>query len=125
MNSTFTKILRIILGLILLLFGLNKFFDFMLLFEMSPAGANFIETLKASGYIFYTVAVFEICVALLLIFRKWVPFALIVLAPLSLNILLFHLFLDVSDVWVAIVIAVLNGILIFKYWKAYRSLFQY
>ncbi|MAP55718.1 DoxX family membrane protein [Altibacter sp.] len=125
MNSTFTKILRILLGLILLFFGLNKFIDFMPMFEMPNAAANFLESLKSSGYVFYVVAILELTVGLLLLINKWVPFALILFAPISINILLFHLFLDVSDVIVAIVITVFNAILIYKYWRAYRPLFQY
>lgn len=123
MNSTFTKILRMLLGLALIVFGLNKFFDFMNLFEMPVAAANFIESLKTSGYVFYLIAVLEIGVGLLLLLNKWVPFALLVLVPITLNILLFHLFLNVSDVYIAIIITALNTILIFKYWKSYRPLF--
>ncbi len=124
MNSSFTTVLRIILGIGLLVFGLNKFLNFIPLFEMPAAAVNFIESLRSSGYVFYVIAVLEILIALLLIFKKWVPFALILLAPISINILLFHLFLDVSGILVAICIVGLNALLIFKYWKAYRPLFQ-
>tara|TARA_R100000988_G_C3934372_1_gene133052 strand:+ start:291 stop:668 length:378 start_codon:yes stop_codon:yes gene_type:complete len=125
MNSTFTTILRIVLGLTLLVFGLNKFINFINMFEMPRAAANFMESLETSGYVFYLVAILEIAVALMLLFKKWVPFALVLLAPLSFNILLFHIFLDVSDITVAIVVFSLNVLLMYKYWKAYRPLFQY
>ncbi len=125
MNSTFTTILRIVLGLTLLVFGLNKFINFIPMFEMPPAAANFMESLETTGYAFYLVAILEIAVAGMLLLKKWVPFALVLLAPLSINILLFHIFLDVSDIWVAIVVFSLNVLLIYKYWKAYRTLFQY
>ncbi len=125
MNSTFTKILRIILGLGLLVFGLNKFIGFMPTPDMPAEAANFISSLQATGYVLYVVAVFEIFVGLLLLINKWVPFALLLLVPISANILLFHLFLDMPDIFQALIIAVINGILIYKYWKAYRPLFQY
>ena len=96
MNSTFTSIMRIVLGLALLVFGLNKFLNFIKMFEMPPAAANFMESLETTGYVFYIVAIIEISVGLMLLFKKWVPFALVLLAPLTVNILLFHLFLDVS-----------------------------
>ncbi len=124
MNATFTTILRVILGAALLLFGINKFFNFIPMFEMPPAAANFLESLAATGYAFYVVAALEILIGSLLLLKKWVPFALVLLAPLSVNILLFHLFLDISDVAVAIVIFTLNVLLMYKYWKAYRPLFQ-
>lgn len=125
MNSTFTTILRIILGIGLLIFGLNKFLNYIQLFEMPPAAANFMESLETTGYAFYLVAILEIAVALMLLLKKWVPFALLLLAPLSINVLLFHIFLDVSDIAVAIVMFSLNVLLMYKYWKAYRPLFQY
>jgi len=124
MNSTFTKLLRIILALLLLVFGANKFFGFLQLFDMPVAAANFMESLQATGYVLYIVATLEIVIGLLLLFRTWVPFALLLLAPISVNILLFHLFLDISDIWFAIVIVSINIILIYKYWKSYRQLFQ-
>lgn len=124
MRSTFTTILRIILALVLILFGLNKFIGFMPMFEMPPAAANFMESLESSGYVFYVVALFEIVIGLLLLLKKWVPFALILLAPISFNILLFHIFLDISDIGVAIIIVVINVVLIYKYWRWYRPLFQ-
>lgn len=124
MNSTFTTLLRSILGATLLVFGFNKFFAFIPMFDMPPAAANFMESLENTGYVLYVVAVLEILIGLLLLFKKWVPFALVILAPITLNILLFHIFLDISDILVAIVIFALNVILIYKYWKAFRTLFQ-
>lgn len=125
MNSTFTTILRVVLGLGLLVFGLNKFLNYIPMFEMPPAAANFMESLETTGYAFYLVAILEIAVAIMLLLKKWVPFALVLLAPLTINILLFHIFLDVSDIAVAIVMFSLNVLLMYKYWKAYRPLFQY
>jgi putative oxidoreductase len=124
MKSSFTSILRVILALGLILFGFNKFLGFMPLFEMPPAAANFMESIQNTGYVFYVVALLEIVIGLLLLIKKWVPFALILLAPISFNILLFHMFLDISDIWVAIIIVVINILLIYKYWRWYRPMFQ-
>ncbi len=125
MNSTFTTILRIILGLGLLIFGLNKFIGFMPMPELPEHAANFMQSLKATGYVLQLVGVFEVFIGLLLIIKKWVPFALLLLAPITVNIVLFHLFLDLPGIGGAIVITVINVILIYKYWKVYRPLFQY
>jgi hypothetical protein len=69
------------------------------------------------------LGILEVFIGALLLTRKWIAFALIMLAPISINILLFHLFLDASGMLVALVIAVLNSILIYKHWSQYRSLF--
>ncbi|MCB0456881.1 MAG: DoxX protein [Flavobacteriaceae bacterium] len=126
MNSTFTKILSFILAIILIFFGLNKFIDFsfMPLPQLPENASNFMKSLSASGYVLPLIGFLEIFVGVLLLLKKWVPFALILLAPISLNILLFHLFLDLPSILPAIVIVSINAILIYKYWKSYKPLFQ-
>lgn len=91
---------------------------------MPAAAADFMGSMAATGYILYAVAVFEIIIGLMLVFRFWVPFALAALVPLSLNILLFHIFLDVPGIVAAIVVVVLNGILLYKHRAKYRPLFS-
>lgn len=125
MNSTFTKILRIILGLGLIFFGLSKLmhFNFMPTHIYTGDAAIFIDSLSDTGYILKVVGIFELFIGLLLLFNKWVPFALLLLAPITLNILLFHLFMDTPGLIIAVVVLALNGILIYKHWKVYRPLF--
>ncbi|CAM3332344.1 DoxX family membrane protein [Aequorivita lipolytica] len=125
MNSTFTKILRIILGLGLLFFGLSKLIHFNIMPTHIYTGeaAIFIDSLSDTGYILKVVGIFEMFIGLLLLINKWVPFALLLLAPITVNILLFHLFLDTPGLIAALVIVVLNVILIYKHWKVYRPLF--
>ncbi len=123
MNSTFSKILKIVLGLALIVYGSNKFFGFFETPELPEQAANFMTSLAATGYVLYIVGAIEVLVGLLLIINKWVPFALLLLAPISANILLFHLFLDLPDIGIALGIAGLNILLIYKYWKAYTPLF--
>lgn len=125
MNSQFTKIIRILLGIVLLAFGLNKLLStpFIPLPELPQKAADFMASLGATGYVLKTVGLIEIGIGILLLLKKWVAFALIALVPISLNILLFHLFLDVSGIIGAVVVATLNGILIYKHWPQFRPLF--
>jgi hypothetical protein len=83
-----------------------------------------MNSLGATGYIFPVVGVLEIIIGLLLLLRKWVAFALILLAPISINILLFHLFLDIPGLSFALLVVVINSILIYKHWEKYRPLFN-
>lgn len=124
MNSMFTKIVRILLGILLVLFGTNKFFGFIPLPELPEKAASFMTSLGATGYVLKTVGFLEIIIGVLLLLKKWVAFALTLLAPISINILLFHLFLDVNGITGALLVAVLNGMLIYKHWPQYKSLFQ-
>jgi len=126
MNSKFTMIVRIVLAITLLAFGLNKLLPspFIPLPALPEEASNFMTSLGKTGYILKFVGFLEITIGLMLILKKWVPFALIVLAPISVNILLFHLFLDTSGLVGAIFVAVLNGILIYKHWRLYKPLFN-
>lgn len=123
MNSQFTKIVRILLGVILIVFGLNKFYPFIPLPQPPEAAANFLNSLADTGYILTVVAIFEVFIGFMLLIKKWVPFVILLLAPISLNILLFHMFLDIPAIATAIVVVALNVILIYKYRQNYSALF--
>jgi putative oxidoreductase len=104
MNSMFTKIVRIVLGLALVVFG-----------------ANMITGLPR--YMFSFAGFLEIMIGIMLLLKKWVAFALILLAPISINILLFHLYMDIPGISIALVIVVVNTVLIYKHWTQYKPLF--
>lgn len=125
MNSMFTKIVRRILGGILVLFGLNILLPqpFIPLPVPPEKAAAFLSSLVATGYILKTVALLELIIGVLLLAKKWVAFALLSLVPISINIVLFHLFLGASGIAGALIVAILNGILIYKNWSSYKSLF--
>lgn len=123
MNSKFTAIVRLLLGILLVVFGSNKFLNFIPMEAPTGGAADFMNSLNTTGYIFPVVGVLEVFIGLLLLIKKWVPFAVILLAPISINILLFHLFLDIPGVSVALLVTVLNAILIYKHWRLYRPLF--
>ena len=125
MNSMFSRIVRLLLGLVLVLFGLNKLLPspFIPLPELPSKAADFMTSLANTGYVLKTVGLLEIMIGLMLLFKKWIAFALVLLAPISLNILLFHLFLDLPGIGGALLVSILNGILIYKHWSQYQSLF--
>lgn len=121
----FTRIVRLGLGLALVIFGANMIHPFIPMDhpDTNTAAGQFMNSLGATGYIFPLVGFLEFIIGALLLFKKWVAFALILLAPISINILLFHMFLDIPGISVAILIVVFNAILIFKHWTQYKPLF--
>ena len=124
MNSTFTKILRLLLALILIAIGLNKFLDFIPAPEIPENASEFMASLKATGYVMPVLGVIEIGIGLLLIANRWVAFALLALVPISVNVLLYHLFLDIPRIGIAMLVVVINIILIYKMWARYKPLFM-
>lgn len=124
MNSTFTKIIRFLLAVILILIGLNKFFNFIPAPAIPEDASEFMGSLKATGYILPALGVIEIVIGLLLLINKWVAFAVLALIPISVNVLLYHLFLDIPSIGIAALVAVINFILIYKLWPKYKPLFH-
>ena len=87
-------IARILLALMFLIFGFNGFLHFIPMKQSSPALAEqFLGALYLSHYL---VAIFllQIVGGALLLVRRYVPLALILLGPIVINILLFHLLLS-------------------------------
>ncbi len=130
----FHIILRIGLGLMLLAFGFNKFFWFLQDFNFTgfPEAEYLFDALRYSGddpnagkgYIMHLVGLTEIVVGLLLVLKKWVPFALVMLVPISINIVLFHAFVNLPNIGPAILVALVNAYLIYRNWDSYRPLFS-
>ncbi len=116
-------ILRILLGAMLVVFGINKFIGFLPDFEFANPEAGVFFGALASSYVLKTVGLIEIIVGFLLLIGKAVPFALILLAPISVNIILFHGTLDPPNIGPAIFVFLVNTFLIFKFWDKYKPLF--
>lgn len=123
MNSKITLVLRILVGLLLIVFGANKFFNFLPAFEFANPDAGVLFNALLGSYVLKTVALVEIIVGLLLVTGKSVPFALVLLAPISVNIVLFHATLDPPNIAPAAFVALVNIILIYANWDSYKSLF--
>ncbi|MCK0131974.1 DoxX family membrane protein [Flavobacteriaceae bacterium F08102] len=121
MNSTVKTIMRIVLGLILLVFGLNKFINFMPM--EAPEEGTFMYALMATGYMMPLLGFSETAIGIMLLLNKWKGFALAWLVPISVNIVAFHLAFDVSTIAPAALVAVLNGTLIYANWEDFKRLF--
>lgn len=125
MNKTIETILLWIAGLALLIFGLNKFFFFIPSPPMPPSDMKtFFDGFMASRYLMPLVGVVETLVGLLFLTKKYVPFALVLLAPISVNIVLIHLFLDPKNVGPALLVFTINVVLMWKYRDKYRPMFS-
>src|SRR5438067_12940394 len=98
-----TLIVRVLLGLIFLVFGLNIFLHFL---RMPPLPDNlagqFSNALMKSRYML-VVGALQVIGGLLLLIGRWVPLGLVLLGPVIVNIVLFHVFLDPSGLPIALV----------------------
>lgn len=81
---------RYLLGLIYFVFGLNGFLNFLPMPPLPEQAMAFMGGLGGSGYFFPFLKGTEVLMGALLLSGFAVPFAYVVLAPITINILLFH-----------------------------------
>jgi putative oxidoreductase len=98
---------RLLLGLIFVVFGLNGFLNFLSMGPM-PTGlaGQFVGALVLSHY-FWVVAAVQIVGGALLLANRFVPLALVLLGPVIVNIICYHVFLNPSGAVPAVVVTVL------------------
>src|ERR1700676_1104526 len=110
-----TLIARLLLGLIFVVFGLNGFLNFLSMGPM-PTGlaGQFVGALVLSHY-FWVVAALQIIGGALLLVNRFVPLALVLLGPVIMNILCYHVFLNHAGAPPAIVVTILWFIVF--YWN--------
>ncbi len=114
--------LRILLGAPMLLSGLNKFFMFLPQPEVAGRAGEFIGALAGSGYMMPMIALVEIVAGVLLLSGLFQPLALVALLPITLNIVLFHLFMAPEGTIIGLVFFGLNVYLAIPIWNSFRPM---
>ena len=120
---TASVIARYLAGVIFLVFGLNGFLNFI---PMPPPGGiagQFMGALYASHYL-WVIFAFQLLAAVLLLVNRYVPLALAMLAPVIVNILVFHFLMAPSGLPLALFVAVLWALIFVNVRPAFAGLFQ-
>ena len=112
MNKKVDLGLRIALGLMLVVFGANKFLNFMPAPEPTPELGAAFGALIGTAFILPTVAIVEVLVGLSLLSNKFTSLMLVVLVPISYSIVAFHLAFDPAGVGGAAFVAIVNVVLL-------------
>jgi uncharacterized membrane protein YphA (DoxX/SURF4 family) len=114
---------RIVLGLLFFAFGLIGVLN--LVKAQLPAGdaGVFVGVLMTHGYMKF-VSLLEVIAGLLLLVGRFVPLGLVILGPILVNILLYHILLEPQGVAIGAVATVLEIFLIWAYRLSFRGLFD-
>jgi uncharacterized membrane protein YphA (DoxX/SURF4 family) len=112
---------RILMGLVFFVFGLNGFLHFLPNPPLQGKAMEFIGALIGTGYLFALVKGVEVVVGALLLTNRFVPLSLAVIAPIVVNIFLFHTVLTPPNP-LAILLLVMNVYLAWVYRDAYRPM---
>jgi uncharacterized membrane protein YphA (DoxX/SURF4 family) len=115
---------RVLLGLVFFVFGLDYFLHFMPAPKGPfPAGAMALGgAMMQSGYLFELIKGTEVLCGALLLCNVFTPLALVVLAPVVVNIFCFHAFLEPAGIPMAAIIVALTAYLGWAYRDTFRPL---
>ena len=119
-----TAIVRLLLGFMLVVFGLDAFFGFLPVpsTPLPEGAAAFLGSLTQTGYMIPLIALTHLVTGFLLVVNRFVPIALVLLAPFLVNSLAFHTFLERSGLPMAMVLLLFELYLAWKYRSAFRGL---
>lgn len=121
--KTAVLICRILLGLIFVVFGANVLFPFLPMPAQPPSDATTFATILMTHKYMAFVAIIELVSGILLLVGRFVPLALTMLAPILVNILLFHFTLAGGHGAIpAIITLVLEVFLIVVYRRSFMGL---
>jgi uncharacterized membrane protein YphA (DoxX/SURF4 family) len=122
-----TVVTRVLTGLLFATTGLNGFLMFMPAPDpstLAPAGVAFSGALYATGYMLQLASGVQLLSGLLLIVGRFVPLALAMLAPMVVNIFLFHVFLEPSGMTMAVLVVAAEIGLAWAYRDRFRPMLK-
>ena len=114
---------RVLLGLLFFVSGLNGFLNFLPqpTTQLPQGAVAFVGALLQTGYMFPLIMATQLSVGVLLLSNRFVPLALVLLAPFLVNSIAFHIFLEPSGRGMAIFVLAIELYLAWVYRKAYRG----
>lgn len=125
MNKKLILIVRVLFGIMLLVFGSFSFMNLPVPDFYSGKARDFLLAMSATGYLTYAVGIIFIIVGLLFVIGRFVALGTVLLAPVIVNILLFHIFLDFKSIFpLPLVFAILELFVAYSVREKYRALFE-
>jgi uncharacterized membrane protein YphA (DoxX/SURF4 family) len=117
-------IARVLLGLVFVVFGANIFLHFIPMPEQKPSLAtDFAKALMESHYM-YVIGFLQVAGGLILLIGRYVPLGLILLGPVIVNILCFHIFMNHEGWQLASVVAALALFLLWRHRANFAGLLK-
>lgn len=116
------SVARILLGMIFVVFGLNGFLHFIPTVQFPGAAGQFLGAIFASHFYVVVFAV-QIIGGMLLLADRYVPLGLLLLGPMLVNILGFHIFMAPRNIPLALAATALWLIVFFRVRSAFSRVF--
>jgi len=114
---------RVIFGLLFVVFGLNGFLNFIPMPTPTAEAGEFLGALFKTGFIFPVVKSIEILVGVALLANRFTSLALVVLAPILTVITLHNFILDPAGIGMSSALIVMFAFLVYNHRENYKQLF--
>ncbi len=125
MKSKILTVLSAIFGLLLINGGLNKFFNYMPVPEdLNPELVKDFEALVEISWLMPLIGIAEIIGGALLIFPRTRALGALIVFPVMVGILLTHIFIDPSQIIMAVVIWAILLWIIYDNREKYKPIFN-
>ena len=124
MNKKIVFSISLVFGIILVILGVMAFMNLPLPDFYPPKALAFLQALGDTGYMNYVTGIIQILVGLMFITRRYVALGAVILMPISFNIVIFHLFLDLKTIIPGLIIFALNIFILYTEHDKYKSLLR-
>jgi len=124
MQSNIYHLLRFSFSLILLFFGCNQFLHFLPAEHFPTQAQVLYDAFVETGYILNAVGIVQVILGLSLLFNAYIPLTLLLFFPILLNVILFHLCLDIAGFPKVIPTLVLYTYFIVWYRQTFSTMFK-
>lgn len=120
--KTISLLARLLLGILFFVFGLNGFLHFIPLPPPKGLAAEFFSALTKSHYMDFVMGL-QVLGGILLLTGRFTPFAMTLLGPVIVNILLFHFTMAPEGLPLALVAATLWFVVFWGVRRAFSGIF--
>ena len=117
-------IVRTLMGLLFIAASVVVLFNLVPKPELTGAVKTFNEGMDAAPYFIPVLKLTELLCGIAFLIGRFVPLATVVIAPVIVQIFLFHVFMDRSGLPVAIFLVAANIFVAYYYRDSYRGLLQ-
>ena len=117
-------IVRTLMGLLFLFASIVYFLNLFPQPELAGNTKTFMDGVNATRYLMPLIKITEFLCGIAFVSGYFVTLATVVIAPIIVNIFLFHAFVDPSGLPVSVFLGLANIFLAYAYWDKFKPLLE-
>jgi putative oxidoreductase len=124
MKNRIYTVIRYLFGVAMTFFGISNLFQLLPQHEYSAEAGKLMLAFTESGYILQAVGLTQLILGIALLSNRFIQLALLLFAPVVVNVLLFHLFLDFASIAMAMPVIGITTFLFIHHKSQFSSLLK-